>query len=113
MNEHEKSIDGSEFLEPLREEKLLARYNVIFHEMFEMFKKSGFSPFLQQYYKLWFHSNQIVTLANNNNIQAQICGITPDWGMLMARDLKTGTIYELQPDGNSFDMFKGLISSKR
>lgn len=113
MNEHEKSIDGSEFLEPLREEKLLARYNVIFHEMFEMFKKSGFSPFLQQYYKLWFHSNQIVTLANNNNIQAQICGITPDWGMLMARDLKTGTVYELQPDGNSFDMFKGLISSKR
>lgn len=113
MNEHYEKIGSAKRLDPIQEEKLLAKYLSIFNAMFEKFKYSGFKPFLPDYYKLWFHSNQIVTLNDEGKVQAKICGITPDWGMLMAKDLKTGNIYELQPDGNSFDMFNGLISQKR
>lgn len=111
MNEYNEEIGKCKRLDIIREEKLLSKYLAIFNKMFEQFKHSGFKPFLQDYYKLWFHSNQIVTLHGSK--QAQICGITPDWGLLMARDLKTGEMYELQPDGNSFDIFNGLIFQKR
>lgn len=113
MNHHYKSIGSDKHLKPIFQEKLLAKYLTIFNSMFDKFKLTGFKPFLKDYYNLWFHSNQMVTLNNEGNIKAQIVGITPDWGMLMAKDLKTGRIYELQPDGNSFDMFNGLISQKR
>jgi biotin--protein ligase len=113
MNIYYKSVGSDKHLEPLSEEKLLAKYLTIFNEMIEKFKYTGFKPFLKDYYNLWFHSNQIVTLNDKGGLQAQICGITPDWGMLMAKDLKTGNMFELQPDGNSFDMFNGLISQKR
>lgn len=99
-------------------EKLLAKYLCIFNQMIEQFKLEGFKPFLHQYYSLWFHSNQMVTLHDKPGVKAQIIGITPEWGMLLVRELNpngtpTGTVYELQPDGNSFDMFKGLISKKQ
>lgn len=113
MNEYYAKIGKNKRLSHLEEEKLLAKFLTIFNQMFTKFKVDGFTPFLKDYYKMWFHSNQIVTLSHKNGAKAQVCGITPDWGMLMAKDLKTGTIYELQPDGNSFDMFNGLISQKR
>lgn len=113
MNEHYQSIGSNKRLDPIREEKLLAKYLSIFNQMFEKFKKFGFKPFLSDYYSLWFHSNQIVTLNDEGNIKAEIFGITSDWGMLMTKDIKTGTVFQLQPDGNSFDMFNGLISQKR
>lgn len=111
MNKYNKSQGNDKFLEAIKEEKLLAKYLAIFNEMFENFKVAGFKPFLQDYYSMWFHSNQVVTL--NGDKKAQICGITPDWGLLLAKDLKTGEMYQLQPDGNSFDMFNGLIFQKR
>lgn len=113
MNAYYKSIGSNKHLEPIREEKILAKYLTIFNKMFQKFKSFGFKPFLADYYNLWFHSNQIVTLNDEGNAKAEIFGITPDWGMLMAKDLKTGNVYQLQPDGNSFDMFNGLISQKR
>ncbi|TID28040.1 hypothetical protein CANINC_002721 [Pichia inconspicua] len=111
MNKYNESIGNNKHLEAIKEEKLLAKYLAIYNEMFEKFKVNGFRPFLQDYYSMWFHSNQIVTLDGDKH--AQICGITPDWGLLMAKDLKTGEMYQLQPDGNSFDMFNGLIFQKR
>lgn len=113
LNEYYASIGSNKKLEPIQEEKLLAKYLTIFNNMFEKFKHSGFEPFLPEYYRLWFHSNQIVTLNDMGGVKAKICGITSDWGMLLAKDLKTGETFQLQPDGNSFDMFNGLISKKR
>lgn len=113
MNEHYSNIGSEKRLQSMDSERLLAKYLAIFNKMITRFKRSGFRPFLDEYYNLWFHSNQIVTLNENNGAKAQICGITPDWGMLLAKDLETGTMYQLQPDGNSFDMFNGLISKKR
>lgn len=111
MNQYNQRIGNPKRLEIIKEEKLISKYYAVFNKMFEKFKTQGFTPFLPDYYKYWLHSNQIVKLSGKAD--AKICGITPDWGMLLARDLKTGEMYQLQPDGNSFDMFNGLISQKR
>jgi hypothetical protein len=41
----------------------------------------------------------------------RIRGLDPS-GFLKAKSTKTGEIILLQPDGNTFDMLKGLISVK-
>lgn len=118
LNSYWASQGSSMRLEGLRHERLLAKYLAIFNEMFNLFKRQGFSPFLERYYEMWLHSNQIVHIKSENNARAQIAGITSDWGMLLARGVDTnnrptGEMFQLQPDGNSFDMFKGLISKKQ
>ncbi|CAG8520065.1 5945_t:CDS:2 [Racocetra fulgida] len=51
-----------------------------------------------------------VVLETHNNQKATILGITTDFGFLKAMVINTNEIVMLQPDGNSFDMMKGLIS---
>lgn len=79
----------------------------------------GATVILPQYYRYWLHTGQIVTLVDHFNARAKITGITDDYGLLIAKELVpgsdsqfTGTIYHLQPDGNTFDIFRGLISKK-
>ncbi|ODV60283.1 biotin--[acetyl-CoA-carboxylase] ligase BPL1 [Ascoidea rubescens DSM 1968] len=116
LNELRKS-QGKDELPPFTIEKFLARYMFFFEKIFRVFLVSGFQSFLSEYYDAWLHSDQEVTLTTHGNVKARISGITPDWGMLIAEEvdkngLRTGKRYELQPDGNSFDMFKGLILKK-
>ena len=65
----------------------------------------------------YFYRNQIVTLETHNNQKARIIGITSDFGSLKASTINDDNdnleeIITLQPDGNSFDMMKGMISRK-
>ncbi|KAG5649085.1 hypothetical protein H0H81_006434 [Sphagnurus paluster] len=65
-------------------------------------------------------SDQLVTLTTTTPPQrVRITGITPDHGLLRTvpeRDAwgagEAGAYINLQPDGNSFDMLKGLIRAK-
>jgi biotin--protein ligase len=44
----------------------------------------------------------------------KIIGITSDYGMLKVESLdRRGKMYGLLPDGNSFDMMKGLLVQKK
>ncbi|QLL31628.1 hypothetical protein HG536_0B04920 [Torulaspora globosa] len=106
-------------LEPIQIEKLQALYMNHLEAYLRKFIDYGASSILPDYYRLWLHSNQIVTLMDHHNARAMITGITEDYGLLVAKELVsgsntqfTGSIYHLQPDGNSFDIFKGLISKK-
>lgn len=106
-------------LEPIEVEKLQAFYMNNLQSLLKRFVDYGAGPILPEYYNLWLHSNQVVTLNNHNDIRAKIVGITEDYGLLIAKELVpgsnsefTGSIYHLQPDGNSLDVFKGLISKK-
>ena len=65
----------------------------------------------------YFHRNQIVTLETRNNQRARIIGVTSDFGLLKVNTINDDNdnleeIITLQPDGNSFDMMKGMISHK-
>ncbi|KAJ9049770.1 biotin holocarboxylase synthetase [Entomophthora muscae] len=104
-------------------EEVLARFHARFRNLYTQFLRdaSGFSPFLDSYYSNWLHSQQLVTLTDQGNTPARVLGITPDYGLLevVTVQAESGKIdplscqrFELQPDGNSFDMMTGFISKK-
>ncbi|EIE85561.1 hypothetical protein RO3G_10271 [Rhizopus delemar RA 99-880] len=60
-----------------------------------------------------FEINSIVTLTTQNNEKVKVVGITPDHGMLKVKSLdRLDKFYGLLPDGNRFDMMKGLLVQK-
>lgn len=62
---------------------------------------------------MFFNSDKLVTLTTHNDEKAKIIGITSDYGMLEAVSINDPKKkFTLQPDGNSFDMLKGLIIKK-
>ncbi|KAL7728866.1 hypothetical protein ACLKA6_004209 [Drosophila palustris] len=75
-------------------------------------QNGNFETFYDLYYDLWLHSEQNVRicLQNDQEKDASIVGID-DYGFLKVK-LANGTIETVQPDGNSFDMLKGLIVPK-
>ncbi|KAF9108386.1 biotin holocarboxylase synthetase [Mortierella sp. GBA35] len=105
------------------QETLLAHILVKLEQMYNLFlhgNGTGFAQLEQTYYKRWLHTNAFVTLTTMTpHRRARIQGITLDYGLLktvgvdeQGRDIP-GDEYRLQPDGNSFDMLKGLISTKQ
>ncbi|KAG0241420.1 biotin holocarboxylase synthetase [Actinomortierella wolfii] len=105
------------------QESLLASVLAKFEEMYQGFLHgaggAGFAQFEQLYYRRWLHSDALVTLTTETpHRQVRVKGITLDYGLLrtvavdeQGRDVP-GHEFRLQPDGNSFDMMKGLISQK-
>lgn len=100
-------------LAPYNHEMLLAKVLYTVDQYYKVFATQGLRPFLDLYYKRWFHLQQSVLLVVDGQfVKVVIEGITPDYGCLVARDVNLGHRYELQPDGNSFDIFKGLVYKK-
>ncbi|KAI8089957.1 biotin-protein ligase [Halteromyces radiatus] len=98
----------------LTPEDVLAGILVTFERFYNQFCEEGMgSWFLDIYYKRWLHSDKLVTLTTHDNVRARIIGITTDYGMLEVVNAdNSNQRYVLQPDGNSFDMLKGLIIKK-
>ncbi|KAM3421545.1 hypothetical protein BST61_g1934 [Cercospora zeina] len=105
-------------LQPLSYERLLGSVLTNFESLYARFCQSGFNQnFEKLYYEQWLHSGQIVTLETEGGARARIKGITSDWGLLVAEELgendrRTGRMFELQSDSNSFDFFRGLLKKK-
>ncbi|KAI8818983.1 biotin-protein ligase [Fimicolochytrium jonesii] len=109
-------------------EEVLARFMTQFERDYKLFAdtaKSGrgfaFEPFLERYYAAWLHSDAVVSLQDHDNTRAKIVGIDSG-GLLRAvtvaddhseAESTYAREYLLQPDGNSFDMMKGLIMRKK
>jgi biotin--protein ligase len=98
-------------------EAVLASFMHIFEEMYARFYVTGFAAFETAYYKAWLHSGQDISMegdvvrgtgARVDDLRVE--GIDLASGLLRARG--RGQVYLLQPDGNSFDMMKGLIKRK-
>ncbi|AAS52005.1 ADR085Wp [Eremothecium gossypii ATCC 10895] len=117
LNVERKNM-GLNLLPELSAEELLAKYMNKLDIILKDFVNHGPHVILPRYYKLWMHSGQVITLTEHN-CRAKISGITPDYGLLIANELKqnsndeyTGKVYHLQPDGNTFDIFRGLLSRR-
>lgn len=115
----ERNALGMEPLSHIENEKLLAKYLKELDCLLNKFIRLGASSILGEYYQYWLHSDQTVRLADHKNSRAKIAGITDDYGLLIAKELMpgsdsvfTGNVFHLQPDGNTFDIFSGLISKK-
>ncbi|KAI8639527.1 biotin-protein ligase [Parasitella parasitica] len=102
-------------LRRLEREQVLAHALVTFEKYYMEFCEKGMGAwFLDKYYERWLHSNKLVTLTTHNDEKARIVGITSDYGMLEAVSADNSKVkFTLQPDGNSFDMLKGLIIKKQ
>ncbi|EEB07944.1 biotin-protein ligase [Schizosaccharomyces japonicus yFS275] len=106
---------GHVALEKVRREKLLALFFHYFELYYNQLIHQGFSTILPVYYKNWLHTNQKVYL--ENGVPARIEGITTDCGLLIAQPITEdgrpiGVKVILQPDGNSFDFMRNLITKK-
>ncbi|KAJ2787458.1 biotin holocarboxylase synthetase [Coemansia interrupta] len=100
-------------LAPMTMEKTLALVTSKFEELYRQFLVHGFEPLLKLYYRNWLHTDQVVTLADKGFEKARVIGLCPNEGLLLVRSLlNPKVVYGLQPDGNSFDMMQGLISTK-
>ena len=101
-------------------ERLQARILVLFEEHYYRFALLGFCPFEETYYNHWMHTDQLVRLEMEGGTRARVKGITMDHGLLRAEEVtgdgndekKTGRVFTLQSDGNSFDFFSGLLKVK-
>ncbi|KAI9015180.1 biotin-protein ligase [Gaertneriomyces semiglobifer] len=107
-------------------EEMLARFMAQFKTLYDQFNaESGwkFEKFLDRYYRVWLHSNQEITIdptartaasqapsTDTKPITARIVGIHSS-GLLHAVTM-SGVERLLQPDGNSFDMMRGLVLQK-
>ncbi|KAI9139717.1 hypothetical protein BKA69DRAFT_1083851 [Paraphysoderma sedebokerense] len=99
---------------PFTHEQTLALVVSKFDELLnECIALDGFKDsLLEEYYKYWLHSNQSVVLETHDNHPAKIIGIDSS-GYLVARStVNHGEIFHLSPDGNGFDMMRGLIVRK-
>ncbi|XP_030376572.1 biotin--protein ligase isoform X2 [Scaptodrosophila lebanonensis] len=111
ITEHNSRTSGGK-LPLLKHEQFIA---LIFNEIERLVaevQNEDFDMFYELYYKLWLHSEQTVTICTQNQQEqaAKIIGID-NYGYLKVQ-LTNGTIETVQPDGNSFDMLKGLIVPK-
>ncbi|KAG8741822.1 biotin holocarboxylase synthetase [Ceratobasidium sp. 414] len=102
-------------------ENVAANIMATFETMWRKFSeaKGSFEPFLNLYLERWLHSDELVTLETTTPpTRVRICGINTSNGFLQTlpepgQALSSGSFVDLQPDGNSFDMMKGLIKTKK
>jgi biotin-[acetyl-CoA-carboxylase] ligase BirA-like protein len=94
-------------------ETVLAKFMDVFAQMYGVFTRTGFTSFQDGYYRAWLHMGQEVSVveATGGKVDGLVIrGIDVRSGLLRAT--REGETYLLQPDGNSFDMFGGLIKRK-
>ncbi|KAI3648834.1 hypothetical protein MP228_006688 [Amoeboaphelidium protococcarum] len=108
-----KQFDATQTLELSKEvlcAEIMNQYTVIYRSFFN----SGVYQFKQEYYRHWLHSNQKVSVKLDGEVdqrkEVTIKGIGDD-GFLLAVDA-TGQQYQLQPDGNRFDITRNLLFTK-
>jgi biotin---protein ligase len=95
-------------------QELLARTLTLLEPALRRLGTEGFSPFESAYYLAWLHSGQRVEVnveEEGQRVPVIVEGLSPH-GYLLARGEAGGETFELHPDGNSLDFFKGLIRKK-
>jgi biotin---protein ligase len=108
----------------MHSEELLARFLNRFETAYECLQFNetdgqlwtGFDLFCERYYGYWLHSDQVVRLQDHGDVDVKITGITRD-GFLRTVGFEKidgkPISYELMSGGNSFDLMKGLILTKK
>lgn len=117
LNASTRRTRGLARLEPYRIETLLAKFFVTLETMLLELRYQGFQAFEQLYYKRWLHTDKIVTLEQHGGLRSKIRGISMTTGMLLVQEIDgegnlLDKVYQLRPDGNSFDMMRGLLKKK-
>lgn len=108
----EMLVVGGEF----KREEILAVFFDKFEDLFHVFVDRGFQALEEMYCRVWLHTGQRVVIQEKSGdgfvdeVEVTIQGLTSS-GYLLAVD-DDNQMYELHPDGNSLDFFKGLVRKK-
>lgn len=129
----EYNAEHSSTLPHISQEQLAGAVLATFEGLWQEFVATGtWTSFADRYRQIWLHSDQPALLTTvDPPVPIRIVGITSDTGMLRAvpddgsyvitsddeqawstASSGKGWAWDLQPDGNSFDMMKGLIKTK-
>uniref|UniRef100_A0A158Q7P7 BPL/LPL catalytic domain-containing protein n=1 Tax=Elaeophora elaphi TaxID=1147741 RepID=A0A158Q7P7_9BILA len=103
----------NDFLPPdlrIRQEDYIANTLNKFQYYVDLYENEGENAFLKHYYRFWLHSREEVTLSDTNE-KVVIKGLD-HYGFLKVRNRQNGKVMVVHPDGNTFDMMKGLITAK-
>ncbi|XP_075145553.1 holocarboxylase synthetase-like protein isoform X2 [Haematobia irritans] len=78
----------------------------------ELVQGGDFEKFYKIYYDLWLHGDQSISICDKDGStkEAKVIGID-EYGFLQVK-LANGLTETVHPDGNSFDILKGLIVPK-
>lgn len=105
----------------LSREVFLASILNTLEPMIQILCEDGFKPFEEDYYSVWLHSGQRVSLQEGGReVGVTIQGLSPHGYLLAVAENGggggggggVGEKYELHPDGNSLDFFAGLVRKK-
>ena len=110
VNSALSKIESKPYRDLVSREEVLAKFMNQIDRQSERFLSEGFSPFLQDYYGAWLHSNQRVRVENGDE-EVMITGISKANGYLTAVD-SNGTALELHPELNSFNLLDNLLKKK-
>lgn len=123
VDRHKEMLSCSSTQRPTHVETVCPTREVILGAIMSMvevnmrtFKERGFDALKPAYLRHWLHTHQTVTLIeiDDNGVRTDvpviIRGLTPS-GYLLATD-SNNQPFELHPDGNSLDFFKGLVRRK-
>ncbi|KAH3728852.1 biotin--protein ligase-like [Dreissena polymorpha] len=94
----------------LTTEQLIGRTVSQIEALIDRFQREGMDSFRQQYYARWLHSNSVVRLQTDGDQEVTVRGLD-EYGYLLV-ETSSGETISVQPDGNSFDMMKNLITLK-
>ncbi|KAL1501975.1 hypothetical protein ABEB36_007193 [Hypothenemus hampei] len=97
----------------LTHEKLFAQIFNETEKLINRFQMGDVDYFYDYYYEYWLHQDAIVTITTKDGKtthKAKVVGLD-DHGYLKVKT-SNDSIDSVQPDGNSFDMMKGLIYPK-
>ena len=78
------------------------------------FQANGKAQLVRDYYKFWLHTDEEVSILHvedGSHERVIVRGLDDD-GYLLVRSKQTGQLISLMSDGNSFDLFSGLIVPK-
>lgn len=104
-----RNSESGTALDLCSKEQLVGRTVSIVEQLIEEFQNDGADKFLNLYYKRWLHSGSRVRL-EEEKIDVTIQGLD-EYGYLdVVSD--NGRRITVQPDGNSFDMMRNLITMK-
>lgn len=92
-------------------------FALVFNEIEQLLnvvQRDNLDYFYDQYYQIWLHTDVEVNIADRdgNKKRAKILGID-EYGYLKVQELGSGKVSDVvHPNGNSFDMLRGLIFPK-
>ncbi|PAV60334.1 hypothetical protein WR25_15442 [Diploscapter pachys] len=96
---------------PLKREEVIAETLNRFQYWLTIYEMKGDKDVLKKYYEFWLHNGQNITLEDLGE-KVIIQGLDK-YGYLQVRSkTNSSKIFSVGDDGNTFDMFKGLIRHK-